>query len=331
MAVDEANEQQAKVPTSIRFQLVPQDDHGNPYIATYVANYFVKSHVSGVIGHWSSDAAFAVAKTYEQAGIPQLNFTPTNSELTSRGYKTIFRVIGSSSDTGASQAEVALDVLKGKRIVIIGNDSSYSKGLTDSFVSKVVASGRTVLQRSSVAVTTSDFNTTLKSASESQADTIFFSGYIAQAEAFLKAAKRLNLKANILLNPGASNQNFSAHDNGNLYVLEPDRPQDECASSKSFYQKFLAKYNHPPSTYSRYTYNAANLLIQVIRQVDSLDVALVAPALRKIRYAGLGGDIAFDVAGNLINPTYTLYHAEGARWRHVRFFPSDRGIRCAKG
>ena len=333
MAVEEANQQRGKASDAIRFQLVPQDDHGNPNIAVHVASYFVKSRVSGLIGHWSSDTVFAVAETYERAGIAQLNFTPTNSELTSRGYKTMFRVIGGTYDTGTSQADTAIDVLKGQRIVVIGNDSSYSKGMTDAFVAEVTARGKKVAQHTTVGVTTSDFNTVLKSAVDADADVIFFSAYVAQAEAFLKTVKRMKIDAKILLNPGASNQDFSAQDNGNLYVLEPDVLQEQCPQWKTFYQKFVARYGRPPSTYSRYTYNAANLLIQAIRQVDSTDVAQVTSALHKIRYAGLGGEIAFDPAGNLINPTYTLYRAEGSHWQNVRAPSAEKSsaARCPKG
>src|SRR5450830_210948 len=47
MAIDEANQQHPKGADAIRFELVTQDDHGNPNMARHVAGYFVKSHVSG--------------------------------------------------------------------------------------------------------------------------------------------------------------------------------------------------------------------------------------------------------------------------------------------
>lgn len=332
MAVEEANQQRLKSADPIRFQLLPQDDRGNPNIATHIAGYYIKSGVSGVVGHWSSDAALAVVGTYERAGIPQLNFTPTSSELTSRNYKSIFRTIGGSSDTGATQAEIAIDVLKGQRIVIIGNDSAYSKGLRDAFVRAMAARSKKVLQHSSVAVNTSDFNAVLKSAAEVDADVIVFSAYVAQADAFLKAVKRLNIKAKVLLSPGASNQDFSAQDNGNFYVLEPDILQDQCSQWKVFAQKFQAKYGRAPSTYSRHAYNATNVLIHAIRQADSTDAAQITLALHKTHYVGLSSDVAFDAAGNLINPTYTLYHADGAHWYSMGVFPAEKNnnVRCAK-
>jgi len=332
MAVNEANQQHTKAAGAIRFQLVPQDDHGNPNIATHVATYFVKSHVSGVIGHWSSDVAFAVADIYEQAGIAQVNFTSTSSKLTERGYKTTFRVVGSTSVVAVLLADAAIDVLQGQRIAVIGNDSLSSKDLTNAFVEQLATRSRKVLQTAVVDATTSDFNAALKSAADMQADVIFFSAYVAQAPAFLTAVKRLKIKAKILLNVGATNQDFSAQDNGYFYALEADISQEQCRSWKTFNKQFQSRYGHPPTTYSHYAYNAAGALMQAIRQVDSTDAAQVALALHRIHYASLSGEIVFDKAGNRINPPYTLYHAEGENWRPVRFFSADKNsdTRCAK-
>lgn len=332
IAVDDANQQRPKGAEAIRFELLMQDDHGNPNLGPHVAAYFVKSRVSGVVGHWSSDVALAVADIYEQAGIAQVNFTSSTSALTSRGYKTAFRVVGSTTDGAMSLADAAVDVLQGQRIMVIGNDSMSSKAVTNAFVERLAARSKKALPIALVGMTTSDFNAVLKSAIDEQADVIFFSAYVAQAPAFLAAVKRLNIKARILLSPGATNQNIAAQDNGAFYALEAEVPQEQCPAWKSFTQKFQAKYGRAPTTYSRYAYNATGALILAIREANSVDPAQVALSLHNIRYAGLGGDIVFDKAGNRVNPPYTLYHLEGGSWKPVRIFSSDKSAtaRCAR-
>ncbi len=332
LAVDEANQQRGRNGSLIRFELLPQDDHGSANMATHVAAYFVKSGVSGVVGHWSSDAAFATAGIYEQAGIAQVNFTSTSSELTRRGYKTIFRVVGGTSDVAASLGDAAVDVLKGERIAVIGNDSLSSKALTEAFVAHLATRSKKTLFTAAVSAATSDFNNVIRSATEMQADVIFFSAYVAQTQAFLAAVRRLNVKARILLNTGATNQDFSALDNGNFYALEADIPPEQCPPRGAFSQRFHAKYGRPPSTYSRSAYNAAGALIQAIRHADSSSAAQVTAALHALRYTGLSGEIAFDKAGNRVNPPYTLYHLEGGSWRSVRSSAAvpDGNARCAR-
>lgn len=327
MAAEEANRARTKSGNTIRFELLPQDDHGSANMAAHVAAYFVKSRVSGVIGHWSSDAALAAADIYEQAGIAQINFTSTSGELTRRGYRTMFRVVGSTSDAAASLADAAVDVLQGQRIAVIGNDSSSSKALTEAFVARLSARSRKVHRGVTVGATTSDFNAALKSAVDAQADVIFFSAYVGQVPAFLATVKRLGVKANILLNTGATNVDASAAGSGDIYAIEADIANDKCPAWNAFHQRFQAKYGRPPSTYSRAAYNATGALIQAIRDADPGapgDPARIPAALHAVRHTGLSGEIAFDKDGNRVAPSYTLYRAQGMDWQAVRLFPADR-------
>jgi branched-chain amino acid transport system substrate-binding protein len=332
LAVDEANRQSARQTDPIRFKLLVQDDRGNPNTATHIAAYFINSGVVGVIGPWSSDAALAVAPLYEQAGIAQLNFNSSRTELTGSGYRTTFRVVGSVADIGMALAVAAIEVLQGHRMAVIGNETAYSKAVSEVFSQAVTARSKSLLQRSTVASNTADFNAALTAAMDANVDVIFFSASVVQVPAFLNAVKRLNVQAKILLAGGASNHDFSAQDNGHFYVMEPDIAQPQCASWKAFAQQFQRQYSHPPSTYSRYAYNATTTLIRAIRQVNSTDVRQVVQALHQTRYAGLGGDIAFDQAGNRLDPVHTLYRAEGAKWLPLRSFPADSvaATRCGK-
>jgi hypothetical protein len=85
-------------------------------------------------------------------------------------------------------------------------------------------------------------------------------------------------------------------------------------------------------SYSRYAYNATSSLIRTVRQVNSIDVRQVVQLPRQTRHAGLGGDIAFDQAGNRLDPAHTLYRAEGAKWLPLCSFPADSvaATRCGK-
>lgn len=333
LAIEEANRQTINTRNPIRFELFPQNDHGSANFAIGVANYFVKSQVSGIVGHWSSDAALATSKKYESAGIPQLNFTATSSKLTSQGYQTTFRVVGSTADIGLALADVALNKLGAEHAVVIGNDSTYSKAITEVFVKEMALKSGKSIPQTTVGSRTSDFNEALKFASENQPDMILFSAQIVQVKDFLQAVKRLNIKAKILLIGGASNEVYPQEDDGNLYVLEYETPHDECQKWRMFDKNYYSKYGHAPSTYSRYAYNATSMLIQTIRQIDSTDPAKIIPALHGMRYIGLTGEIAFDEAGNRVRPSYTLYHSKKTQWMPVSFFPSDAvpEKRCSKG
>lgn len=60
LAVAEANQRQLKLTHGaerLQFEMLTQDDKGDPNSAGFAAQYFIRSEVVGVIGHWSTGAA----------------------------------------------------------------------------------------------------------------------------------------------------------------------------------------------------------------------------------------------------------------------------------
>jgi len=330
MAIEEANQQAEKTTNPMRFELSLQNDQGNPNLATFIANYFVKAHVSGVIGHWHSVTALAAAEIYEPAHISQINITTTNSQITKLGYQGTFRVDGGTDDLSIALADAAVNTLHGHHIVVIGNDSGYSKSLTESIASEISKRSPTPPQSLSVSAQTSDFNAALTSEVNKQADLIIFAGYVTQIEDFFNALKRLGINTNILFNEGATNLQLHDEDNHNIYAIEPEITQDKCPRWKAFQQKFQHRFGYAPNAYARNAYNAAGMLIEAILQTNSTDAAKVTAYLHQIHYKGLAGELAFAPGGALLNPTYTIFHAEHKNWQPIHFFPVDKKIDCTK-
>ena len=77
----------------VTFQLLSEDDQGDPKIATQVAQRLVDAGVVGVVGHLNSGTTIPASKIYSDAGIPQISPSATNPDYTKQGYKTTFRVI----------------------------------------------------------------------------------------------------------------------------------------------------------------------------------------------------------------------------------------------
>ena len=332
LAVAEANLRPFRLTgggAPIQFELTAQDDKSDVNIAGFAAQYFVRSKVAGVIGHWSTATAMAVADTYEQNAIPQLMFTASGAPFTEKGYRTTFRVPASSERTAFYLAESAVNVLKAYRIAVIGNDSPFSRSLSASFLRELKGRSVKVVYQTTVSSKTSDFNAPLKAVTDNQADLIFFSANAMQVEAFIQTAKRLQTTANLLLTAGAINQSLT--DEARLlsvHTLEPDAALEQCPGWKSFQQRYQAKFSRAPTSFSRYAYNATTVLIEAIRQADSLDGAKITAALHGHRYNGLSGEIAFDRQGNAVNYFYTLYQTGKTGWRPLKEFSSGRPSVC---
>jgi len=322
LAIDIAN-QQATVHgrRQIRFQLDAQDDNNSPNIAGFVANYFVRTGAIGVVGHWATAPAAAAAAIYEKAGVAQVMFTPTGSEVTDTGYQSTFRVVGDTEHTAIYMAEAAVKVLQGKRVGIIANDSPYGQSLAAVFERAMLTRSQKVVQHLSLSANTSDFSSALQVMVDNQVDVIFFGANIVQVPPFVQAVQRMHIHAKILLTAGTVGSQFFADGKGdNLYALEPSRPQTNCPRWKYFEQKYQARYGAPPSTFSRYAYDATNVLIQAARDSGVADRRKIIADLHKNSYPGLNGTIAFDPAGNVKHSTFTLYQAEPGGWTVRKFF-----------
>lgn len=333
LAIDEANRrppaaQHGQPP--LRFALLPQDDKSNPNLAGYVvARYFVNSKVIGVLGHWNSGPAIAAGPVYDEAGIAQVNITPTSHRIGQQGFHSFFRVLGSTDDTARYLAESATAVLGARRVAVIHNDTPFSITLAEAFTRELSARAVPVLRLDAVSAKTSDFNAPLKAAIGSGADLIFFSAITQQLPPFLDSARRMKVGAKILLTGGAISEQID--DSGQVYALEPNVPLDRCPRQKSFQQRYIARYGTPPTIFSRDAYDAAGMLIQAARQVDSNEPAQVAEALRAIRYQGLGGEIRFDRNGGNANPVYTLYRSAPQAWQPLRVLPAEQNpSACAR-
>lgn len=337
LAVDEANLHPAssrKGLAPISFQLLAQDDKDNPNTAGFVARYFTQANAIGVVGHWTSAVIMAAAGDYERADTALLNFNATSGLITRQGNKTAFRILGSTDNTAVYLAQAALSPLQGKRVAIIHNNTPFSRTLADSFAARLTQNpdpdAPKVVRQDTVSARTSDFNAALRAAANSGADVIFFAAISEQLPPFVDAARRLHLRARLLLTGGAVNQAMD-HD-GLIYDLEPDLPPPNCARQRNFLQAYAKRFNQAPTSFARHAYDATSVLIQAARQSDSTTPADVLSALRLIRHSGLHGEIAFDAAGNVAAPGYTLYRSSAQGWQQLRTFPQQTApTRCPRG
>ena len=335
LAVQEANQRQLRLQRSqqkIQFELLPQDDKADVNMAAFAAQYFIRSGVIGVIGHWSTGAAIAVAPAYEKQGIPQLMFTASGHQFTASGYQTSFRIPGSSDNTAFYLVESAVKQLQAQRIAVIESDTPVGRVLAAAFVAQLEQRGIKPVARTVVSSKTSDFNEALKQAQEGKADLIFFNANGAQVDVFVQSARRLNTPAKLLLTGGSVNRRFdqgTIGPGGAIYTVEPDVTLEQCPRWKSFQQRYASKYGTPATSFSRYAYDATTTLIEAVRQADSLDTRKILTTLHRGKFKGLNGDISFDKAGNSTNFHYTLYQSGPTAWRSVKVYSSVREPACS--
>ncbi|MBS1179632.1 MAG: braC8, partial [Proteobacteria bacterium] len=83
MAIDDLNAKGVMIGgQKAKFELLAEDDAGDPKQGTAVAQKLVDAKVQGVIGHLNSGTTIPASQVYNTAGIPQISPSATNPKYT---------------------------------------------------------------------------------------------------------------------------------------------------------------------------------------------------------------------------------------------------------
>lgn len=88
----------------VKFELVAEDDAGDPKQGTAVAQKLCDMKVAGIVGHLNSGTTIPASKIYNDCGIPHVTPSATNPSLTKPGYNTTYRIIANDLALGAGLA-----------------------------------------------------------------------------------------------------------------------------------------------------------------------------------------------------------------------------------
>src|SRR5450432_2890123 len=108
------------------------DDVSDPKQGVSVANKFVGDGVKFVIGHFNSGVTIPASEVYADNGVLFITPSATNPKVTDRKLWDAFRTCGRDDQQGMLWAEYARDKLKGKKIAVIHDKTTYGKGLADA-------------------------------------------------------------------------------------------------------------------------------------------------------------------------------------------------------
>lgn len=318
LAVDEANKRGLQIQgKAIQLQLQIQDDRSNPRTAEFVARYFTRTGVIGVIGHWNSDASLAAAPIYNAAGVIQISPASMSTLYTQQGNRAAFRTIGNNASGGAYTADYALKVLQVRRFLVVDDGTAFGRGFVEQFSRSVRAAGAQVVGAHTISDKTSDFNAILVDAARLRPDALLFGGVDIQASTLVRNIKRRNLSMRFIGASGTVGLQFlraaGADANGSV-VLEPGLPKEKMRGWKSFEKSYMQKFDSNIELYAPFAYDATQVLIAAMRQANSIDPKKVTETLHDIRFNGVTGMISFNQHGDLNNPAFTIYEVQDQSW-----------------
>ena len=325
MAIDELNAKGVSIGgKKVKFELLAEDDAGDPKQGTAVAQKLVDSKVMGVIGHLNSGTSIPASKIYSDAGIPQISPSATNPKFTRNGYKTTFRVVADDVHLGGTLGRYAVKELKGKSIAVIDDRTAYGQGVAEEFAKAVKASGGAIAEQQFTTDKATDFTAILTAIKAKKPDVVFYGGMDAVAGPMIRQMKQLGINAKFMGGDGICSGELPKLAGG---ALEDDQvvcaeaggiDEKDAAAVKAmtdFRAAFKAKFNTDVQIYSPYVYDSLKLMVAAMEKAGSSDPAKYLPVLAKTSgYKGVTGTIAFDDKGDIKNGALTLHsYKAGAR------------------
>ncbi|KPF50979.1 branched-chain amino acid ABC transporter substrate-binding protein [beta proteobacterium AAP121] len=321
MAIDELNAKGVTIGgKKVKFELLAEDDAGDPKQGTAAAQKLADSKVNGVIGHLNSGTTIPASKIYSDNGIPQISPSATNPKYTRNGYKTAFRVVADDVHLGGTLGKYAVTQIKGKSIAVIDDRTAYGQGVADEFEKGVKAAGGKTVGREFTNDKATDFTAILTSLKAKKPDVVFFGGMDAVAGPMLRQMKQLGIDAKFMGGDGICSgelPKLAAGTMGDGQVVCAEAggidPKDAMASKAmaDFRTKFKAKFNADVQIYAPYVYDAVNTMVAAMVKAGSAEPAKYLPVLAKIEHKGVTGNIAFDAKGDIKNGALTLYTYKG--------------------
>jgi len=318
MAIDELNAKGVMIGgKKAKFELLAEDDAGDPKQGTAAAQKLVDSKVNGVIGHLNSGTTIPASKIYSDAGIPQISPSATNPKYTQQGFKTAFRVVANDGQLGGTLGKYAIKELKGKTIAVIDDRTAYGQGVADEFEKGVKGAGGKIAKREFTNDKATDFTAILTSIKSTKPDIVFYGGMDAVAGPMIRQMKSLGINAKFMGGDGICSgelPKLAAGAMGDGQVVCAEAGGVDAAGKPAmdkFRADFKAKFNADVQIYAPYVYDATLTMVDAMVKANSAEPAKYLPVLAGITHKGVTGTIAFDSKGDIKNGALTLYTYKG--------------------
>ncbi|MTV36077.1 branched-chain amino acid ABC transporter substrate-binding protein [Duganella radicis] len=324
MAVEELNAKGVLIGgKKYKVVMLAEDDAGDPKQATTVAQKLVDARVQGVIGHETSGTTIPASRLYYDAGIPQITPSASSPAYTRQRYNTTFRNIANDEQLGPALARYAMQSMQARRIAVVDDRTAYGKGLADEFSKTVkrtgAATGSSIVSTQFTNDKATDMTAILTAIKATRPDMIFFGGMDAVAAPMLRQMKQLGFPIKFMGGDGMCSDSVprlagDGMSDGQVICAEAGgvEPSQEkgMADFRAAYKK---KYGIEVQTYAPYTYDALMVMVAAMQKAGSPDPARYLPALARIQYKGVTGNISFDERGDIRDGVLTIFTFKGGK------------------
>ena len=293
-----------------KIQIVVGDDRSDPKEGVSVANKFVADGVKLIVGHFNSGVSIPASDVYKENGALAITPSATNPTLTDRpGYWNEFRTCGRDDQQGAVAAAYIATSLKGKKVAVVHDKTTYGKGLADETQKAMNKAGVKEVLYDGVNVGEKDFSAVVSKIKASGADIVYWGGLHTEGGLIVRQMRDQGVNAILMSGDGITSDEFASIGGdgvqGTLMTFPPDpRKRPEAAA---VVKKFEAK-KFNPEAYTLYSYAAVEIMKQAAEQAKSVDPKKMAEVMHSGKpFKTVIGDIAYDKKGDITRPDYVIY------------------------
>ncbi|MEW6512602.1 MAG: branched-chain amino acid ABC transporter substrate-binding protein [Pseudomonadota bacterium] len=301
-----------------KLKLEVGDDACDPKQAVAVANQMVNKKIAFMHGHWCSSSTIPASDVYNEAQILMATVS-TNPQVTERGLKNIFRIMGRDDQQGLVAGGYLADTFKGKKMAVVDDKSAYGKGLADEIAKAMDAKGAKPALRESITAGEKDYSGLISKLKAAGVEVMAYGGYHTEVALILRQAQQAGLKLTVLGGDTMTNTELvtaagAASDNV-IFTFSPDPRKNPGAAD--VVKKFRdAKVE--PEGYVMYAYAAMQLFAQAATQAKSLKYADLEKTIRAGNFDTVIGKIGFDAKGDNKLPGFKVYRWQGGKYDYVK-------------
>ena len=304
-------------------QYVPEDTQGSKDQATPIANQLKDdSSLVAVIGPGFSGESFAVNPIFGQAGIPIVDHSATNPGLNAIpnvSGKLWWRIVGNDNDQGGPAPAILFKYLKAKKVFIAHDKTAYGEG-----IATIVRDG--VKQQypgklagfEGVDPGKKDYSPLVTKIITSGADVFYWGGYSPEARLIVKELRDKGSKVLFFSDDGSKDTTFlgAKADAEGSYLTCPctDPNISTDPADVKFVADYKAKYNVKPGIYGGEGWDAANFIMDAIKQAGApgSDISAYRSKLAQILgsttgFKGITKTISFQPNGELVHADVKIF------------------------
>lgn len=293
-----------------KIEIVSADDQCDAQVGVQAAQKLVTEKVVAFVGGYCSGASIPETDILRRSGdIPFVAVASSNPKLTEQGYDNVFRATSRDDDLGPIDASFITQILNGRRVALMHDNTVFAKGLAGYVRDALVKSGATITYFDAITPGEKDYTSALTRVASTNPDVFEYTGYYAEAAILIKQYKQLGLNNKFSFMAGSTVFDpallqAAGQDANGMYVNYYATLGQGLTGPKvdAFVKTYKQQTGKDAGPYSVSEADGMNVLAQALMSAKSTNPADLIKALRAVKYDGLQGTFSFDAKGDLQAP-----------------------------